>query len=59
MSHLQLRDGDVESTRAWKTTNQVFSECTEVQNTVGLANPGIASDVAKSTHRKQGIYGSS
>mmetsp|Transcript_37025 Transcript_37025/g.104540 ORF Transcript_37025/g.104540 Transcript_37025/m.104540 type:complete len:183 (+) Transcript_37025:189-737(+) len=57
MSHLQLHDGDIESTRAWKTTNQVFSECTEVQSTVGLSNPGIASDVAVSTHRKQGIYG--
>ena len=57
MSHLQVKDGDPDSSRPWKTTNQVFSECTSVQNTVGLANMGIASDVAVATHKKQGIYG--
>ena len=57
MSHLNVKDGDPDSSRAWKTTNQVFSECTAVKNTVGLANMGIASDVAIATHKKQGIYG--
>lgn len=35
---------------------QVFSECTEVKDTVGLANPGISSDIAKHVHKKQGVY---
>ena len=36
---------------------QVFSECTSVQDTVGMANGGISSDIAKYMHRKQGVYG--
>uniref|UniRef100_A0A061SFA7 Uncharacterized protein n=1 Tax=Tetraselmis sp. GSL018 TaxID=582737 RepID=A0A061SFA7_9CHLO len=56
MSHITIKDGDPDSTRPWKTTNQVFAECTAVQNTTGLGNPGIASDVAIATHKKQGIY---
>lgn len=56
MSHVEIRDGDVDSTRPWKTTNQVFSESTAVQHTVGLANAGVSSDVAIRTHKKQGIY---
>ena len=47
---------DPESKRPWKTCNQMFSECTEVQNTVGLSNLGISSDVAKRMHAKLGIY---
>jgi hypothetical protein len=47
--------GDPESKRPWKTTNQMFSECTAVQNTVGLANQGISADVAHRMHLKIGI----
>ena len=36
---------------------QVFAECTAVQDTVGMANGGISSDIAKYMHRKQGVYG--
>lgn len=36
---------------------QVFSKCAQVQDTVGLANCGISSSVAKDMHKKQGIYG--
>ena len=36
---------------------QVFAECTSVQDTVGMANGGISSDIAKFMHRKQGVYG--
>jgi len=39
---------------------QVFAAgCVQVQNTIGLANPGISSDIAKATHKKQGVYGRS
>lgn len=48
---------DPESKRPWKTCNQLFAECTEVQGTVGLANTGISSDVAVRMHKKIGIYG--
>jgi len=56
MSHFYLKDRHPESNKPWKTTNQVFSECAGIQNTVGLVNPGIASDMAKTCHKKQGIY---
>lgn len=56
MSHFAMKDSHPESNKPWKTTNQVFSEVTEALNTVGLVNPGIASDVAKIMHKKQGIY---
>ena len=36
---------------------QVFSKCAQVRDTVGLANCGISSCVAKDMHKKQGIYG--
>ena len=36
---------------------QVFSKCAQVRDTVGLANCGISSSVAKDMHKKQGIYG--
>ena len=36
---------------------QVFAECTSVQDSVGMANSGISSDIAKFMHRKQGVYG--
>lgn len=36
---------------------QVFSRCAQVRDTVGLANCGISSAVAKDMHKKQGIYG--
>ena len=36
---------------------QVFSKCAQVRDTVGLANSGISSCVAKDMHKKQGIYG--
>lgn len=41
----------------WRTTNQAFQACYAVSNTVGLANPGISSRVAKEMHATQGIYG--
>ena len=36
---------------------QVFARCAQVQDTIGLANPGISSDVALTLHKQQGIYG--
>ena len=36
---------------------QVFSKCAQIRDTVGLANCGISSAVAKDMHKKQGIYG--
>lgn len=36
---------------------QVFARCAQVQDTTGLGNPGISSDVALTLHRQQGIYG--
>ncbi|KAK9845232.1 hypothetical protein WJX81_000588 [Elliptochloris bilobata] len=56
-SKVQLVDGDPESKRKWRTTNQVFAACARVQDTIGLANPGISSDVAHTLHKQQGIYG--
>ncbi|KAA6422401.1 MAG: PF05951 family [Trebouxia sp. A1-2] len=63
-SQIRFSDGDPDSRRPWKTTNQackldptVFSKCAQVQDTVGLANCGISSSVAKDMHKKQGIYG--
>ena len=38
-------------------TMQVFSKCAQVRDTVGLANCGISSSIAKDMHKKQGIYG--
>ena len=38
-SVVTLRDGDPESSRTWKTTNQIFSECALVSDTIGL-EPG-------------------
>lgn len=35
---------------------QVFNECAQVRNTVGIDNPGIAADVARRMHHEQGIY---
>jgi hypothetical protein len=35
---------------------QVFQACAQVQNQVGLANAGIASDVSARLHKTQGIY---
>ena len=32
---------------------QVFSECAQFTNTVGLANQGISSDIARMLHKKQ------
>lgn len=55
-SNVRLGDGDPESRRAWKTTNQVFAECTQMQDVTGLGNSGVSSDVAKRMHKKQGIY---
>lgn len=55
-SRVYLGDGDPESRRAWKTTNQVFAECTQMRDVTGLGNAGISSDVAKRMHKKQGIY---
>ncbi|KAK9842826.1 hypothetical protein WJX74_002994 [Apatococcus lobatus] len=57
-SQIKLRDGDPESARPWKTTNQVFAECTQARNTTGLTNPGISSRIARVMHKKQGIYDS-
>jgi hypothetical protein len=56
-SQVRLADGDPESTRPWKTTNQVFNACAQVQDTVGLANSGISSTIAHIMHKQQGIYG--
>ena len=56
-SEVQLIDGDPESKRPWRTTNQVFAACAREQGTIGLANPGIASDVARRLHKQQDIYG--
>ena len=48
--------GDPESKRPWKTCNQIFAECTDMQHTVGLANQGISADVAQRMHKRLGIY---
>lgn len=48
--------GDPESKRPWKTCNQIFAECTDMQRTVGLANQGISADVAQRMHKRLGIY---
>ncbi len=55
-SVVTLRDGDPESSRTWKTTNQIFSECALVSDTIGLSNQGISSQVARDMHKKQGLY---
>lgn len=52
-SKVKLADGDVTSKRPWKTTNQVFSECALVADTVGLSNQGISADVARTMHVHQ------
>mmetsp|Transcript_8215 Transcript_8215/g.27297 ORF Transcript_8215/g.27297 Transcript_8215/m.27297 type:complete len:167 (-) Transcript_8215:821-1321(-) len=52
-SQVALRDGDPDSTRPWKTTNQVFSECAQVTDTTGLSNQGISAEVARTMHAKQ------
>lgn len=44
-------------TRVQAVLLQVFSKCAQVRDTVGLANCGISSAVAKDMHKKQGIYG--
>ncbi|GBF89128.1 hypothetical protein Rsub_01845 [Raphidocelis subcapitata] len=43
-------------TERWKGQSQVFQACAQVQNQVGLANAGIASDIAARFHKTQGIY---
>ena len=50
---MKFADGDPRSNRRWKTTNQVFSECAMVTNTIGLNNQGISADVARNMHEKQ------
>ncbi|GMH36398.1 hypothetical protein BSKO_04266 [Bryopsis sp. KO-2023] len=55
-SRVKLQGATPDANSGWKTTNQVFAECTQIHDTVGLANPGISSDVAKRMHKKQGIY---
>ncbi|CAK0751284.1 hypothetical protein CVIRNUC_002056 [Coccomyxa viridis] len=55
-SKIRFSDGNPDALRPWKTTNQVFAECMLVQDTVGMANSGISSDVAKYMRRKQGMY---
>jgi len=52
-----LRSGGVDGDSPWRTTNQVFNECAMVRNTVGLQNQGIASTLARTMHKRQGIYG--
>ena len=52
-SQVKFADGDPRSNRRWKTTNQVFSECAMVTNTIGLNNQGISADVARAMHEKQ------
>lgn len=49
--------GDPESKRPWKTSNQVFDQCSEVKGTIGLSNQGISAEVAQRVHKKIGIYG--
>lgn len=56
-SQIKFESTDPETKKPWKTTNQAFGECTEVQGTTGLCNQGICSDVAKRVHKKIGIYG--
>lgn len=53
--HIQvsLSDADPESRKPWRTTNQVFQACAQEQGAVGLANAGIASDVASRLHKTQ------
>eukprot|EP00877_Chromochloris_zofingiensis_P000226 jgi/Chrzof1/10203/Cz04g32170.t1 len=55
-SHVTFHDADPESRKPWKTTNQVFSACAQVQDIVGLSNAGISSDVAMRMHKTQGVY---
>jgi len=52
-SQITFNDGDPDSSRPWKTTNQVYSECALGVNKPGLANQGISADVAKNMHQKQ------
>ena len=56
-STVSLSSGGIHADSPWRTTNQVFNECALVRDTVGLTNQGIASELAKSMHKKQGIYG--
>ena len=56
-SQVVFASTDPMAKKAWKTSNQMFEECTSVQNTVGLSNLGISSDVAVRMHKKIGIYG--
>jgi len=52
-SQINFNDGDPDSSRPWKTTNQVYSECALGVNKPGLGNQGISADVAKNMHAKQ------
>lgn len=58
-SQVAFADADPESRQPWRTTNQVFQACAQVTGVVGLANAGIASDVAGRLHKTQGVYGGS
>eukprot|EP00245_Coleochaete_scutata_P005443 TRINITY_DN18969_c0_g1_i1.p1 TRINITY_DN18969_c0_g1~~TRINITY_DN18969_c0_g1_i1.p1 ORF type:complete len:181 (+),score=27.82 TRINITY_DN18969_c0_g1_i1:162-704(+) len=50
-SQILLRDGDPDSRKVSKTTNQVFMdyEC----ETTGMSNQGISSEIAKMMHQRQ------
>lgn len=52
-SQVVLADGHPDSSKPWKTTNQVYSDNKAVVNKTGLSNQGIFSDAAKITHAKQ------
>ena len=52
--HYAPLQGLIQDCHSWL---QVFSKCAQVRDTVGLANCGISSSVAKDMHKKQGIYG--
>jgi len=52
-SQINFNDGDPDSSRPWKTTNQLYAECAQGVDKPGLANQGISSDLAKGMHAKQ------
>ncbi len=55
---VRMRPGHLSwRSHAGRGATQVFARCARVQDTTGLANPGISSDVAHTLHKQQGIYG--
>ncbi|GAQ82541.1 hypothetical protein KFL_001150020 [Klebsormidium nitens] len=52
-SQVRLADGDPDSRRPSKTTNQVYSEGILKTDVIGLSNQGISAEIARNMHAKQ------